>query len=257
MKLDPVHRSLVAVDIEGYSRRKNQGHLELRVALRQMLTDAFDSVRVEIAPEEQQDQGDGFLTLVKPDVSKVVLVDGLVRELENGLRRFNHYRKKEGKIRLRVALHSGEVHLDGRGFPGEATVTVMRLIEAEKLKNALATTIKDIAVIVSGSLYRDVVIHGYRAIVPEEYGRVEVSVKDFHEPAWVRVPGCPAADFMSDFSADEPSAIPQGDSKEQPRTRPSAESGGLFNNAYFGGPTSFGGYAAGRDINLNKPRRRT
>jgi hypothetical protein len=157
MKRDPVHRSLVAVDIEGYSRRQNLGHLNARHGLRQTLADAFDGAGVEIVPEEQQDQGDGFLTLVKPEVSKVVLIDGLVREIESALRRFNHFQNEEGRIRLRVALHSGEVHLDGPGFPGEATVTVMRLIDAEPVKKALAKTTKDIAVIVSDGLYRNVI----------------------------------------------------------------------------------------------------
>src|ERR1051326_4502087 len=138
MKQYPVHRSLVAVDIEGYSRRRNQGHVELRSALRRILSDAFDIVGVEIVPAEQQDQGDGFLTLVRPEVSKVVLVDGLVREIENSLRRYNRYQTEEGKMRLRVALHSGELHIDETGFPGEACVTVMRLIEAEQVKAALA-----------------------------------------------------------------------------------------------------------------------
>jgi class 3 adenylate cyclase len=252
MKLDPVHRSLVAVDIEGYSRRQNQGHLELRAALRQIMADAFDSVSVEIDPAELQDQGDAFLALVKPEVSKVKLVDGLVRELENALRRYNRYRTKEGKIRLRVALHSGEVHPDGTGFAGEAIVTVMRLIDAEQVKKALATATKDIAVIVSDGLYQDIVVHSYSAIVPEEYSRVEVAVKEFHQPAWVRVPGYPAADVILGTPAVTPSATSQGSRGHQPETSRPAERGGLFNSAYFAGPTSFGGYAAGRDINLNR-----
>ncbi len=252
MKRDPVHRSLVAVDIEGYSRRQNQGHLQLRTALRQILADAFDSVRVEIAPAEQQDQGDGFLTLVKPEVSKVVLIDDLIREIENELRRYNHYQTQEGKIRLRVALHSGEIHPDGTGFGGEAIVFVMRLIEAEQVKKALKTASKDIAVIVSDGLYRDIVVHGYAAILPEEYGRVDVAVKEFRQPAWVRVPGCLAADVRLDTPVTKSSATTsQGGGEHKGETRPAAEQGSSFNNAYFAGPTSFGGYAAGRDINWN------
>lgn len=252
MTLDPVHRSLVVVDIEDYSRRLNQGHLDLRKALRQILDEAFDSVGIEIIPGEQQDQGDAFLTLVKPDVSKVALLDKLVRELENALRRCNRYRANEERIRLRVALHSGEVHVDGTGFPGVATVTAMRLVDAEQLKKALRMTTKDLAVIVSDSLYRDVVVHGYGAIIPEEYGRVDVAVKQFNQSAWIRVPGCFAEDVgLGTRSSESPAKSPSGN-EPKVENKPPIGGEGSFNNAYFAGPTSFGGYAAGRDINLNR-----
>lgn len=255
MKQYPVHRSLVAVDIEGYSRRRNQGHVELRSALRRILADAFDIAGVEIAPTEQQDQGDGFLTLVRPEVSKVVLVDGLIREIENGLRRYNRYQTEEGKIRLRVALHSGELHIDEAGFPGEATVTVMRLIEAEQVKTALGNAPRNIAVIVSDSLYWDVVAHDYAGIVHEEYVQVEVAVKTFRGPAWIRVPGCPVLDAVPNAAPGQPSAAaPSGDAGEgqQRETRSAVVPGSWFTNAHFAGPTSIGGYAAGRDINVKK-----
>lgn len=253
MKLNPVHRSLVAVDIEGYSRRPNQGHLQLRAALRRVMADAFEGARVEIDPTEQQDQGDGFLTLVKPEVSKVVLVDELVREIQNALRPYNRYQMTEGRMRLRVALHSGEVHPDGTGFAGQAIVGVNRLIDAEQLKKALTVAPKDIAVIISDGLYRDIVAHNYGAIDSGEYTRVEVTVKEFREPAWVRVPGYRAGDFVSDTFTVRSSAPAQGGSHEhRPETRSPVERAGPFTNAYFAGPTSFGGYAAGRDINLNR-----
>lgn len=255
MKLDPVHRSLVAVDLEGYSRRQNLGQLELREALRRIMADAFDGVSIEIDPKDQQDQGDAFLVLVRPEISKVVLIDGLIREIENALRRCNRYRTKEGRIRLRVALHSGEVHLDGTGFPGEATVTVMRLIEAEQLKNALVAAPKDIVVIISSSLYQDVVVHGYGAIVPEEYVQVEIAVKNFRQAAWIRVPGCSASEVIFDTPAAMRSVTPtsQESNENKLETRSSNERGGLFNNASFGGPTTIGGgYTAGRDIKFNK-----
>lgn len=252
MKQYPVHRSLVAVDIEGYSLRLNQGHIELRSALRRILADSFDIVGVEIVPEEQQDQGDGFLTLVRPEVSKVVLVDGLVREIENALRRYNRYQTQGGKIRLRVALHSGELHIDEAGFPGEATVTVMRLIEAEQVKTALANAPKDLAVIVSDSLYQDVVAHDYGSIVHEEYMQVEVAVKNFRRPAWIRVPGRPALDAMRDSEVAKHSAASPSGGAEERDTKLATNTGGWFNSAHFFGPTSFGGPAAGRDNNVNR-----
>lgn len=251
----PVHRSLVAVDIEGYSRRDNPGHLQLRAALRQVLADAFDAVGVTIDPDERQDQGDAFLILVAPDVSKLLLVDGLVREIENALRQFNRYLVPEGRMRLRLAMHSGEVHLDGTGFPGAATVAVMRLLDSELLKQALKAAPKDLALIVSDSLYQAVVVHGYASIDPAEYQQVEVVVKEFRQPAWVRVPGRPATEIAREKGNEPASHGSASDTGgvERPAAGPPPQFGdNALTNARFQGPTSFGGPAAGRDITINK-----
>jgi hypothetical protein len=233
MTLDPVPRSLVAVDIEGYSRRNNTGHLELREALRRMCDDAFGEIRVRA--DMRQDQGDAFLILVDPGVAKARLVADLVNEFSIALAQFNTNRLPEARMRLRMALHAGDVHLDGTGYGGEAVVAVMRLIGADALREALKTAPDDLAVIVSGQLHRDVVIQRYRGIDPADYREVLVSRKEFSQPAWIRVPGSP----------------PTAPAREKPASPP-ATSGGVYFGAAatFSGPTSFGGHAAGRDVHV-------
>lgn len=95
MTLDPVTRSLVAVDIEGYSDRDNLGHLELREALRRVCDEAF--ARIGVLPDVRQDQGDAFLIMIRPDVSKARLIDDLVREFVTALRLFNRNRLPPSK----------------------------------------------------------------------------------------------------------------------------------------------------------------
>jgi hypothetical protein len=233
MTLDPVPRSLVAVDIEGYSRRDNIGHVELREALRQVCADAFGEIRVRASV--RQDQGDAFLILVDPGVAKARLVADLVNEFSIALGQVNRNRRPEERMRLRVALHAGDVHLDGTGYGGEAVVAVMRLVEADSLREALRTAPGDLAVIVSGQLHRDVVLQRYRGIDPAEYREVLVSRKEFSQPAWIRVPGLP----------HPPPAT------EAPAPPPTTSGGVHFGaTATFSGPTSFGGHAAGRDVHV-------
>jgi hypothetical protein len=233
MRLDPVPRSLVAVDIEGYSRRDNLGHVELREALRCVCGDAFRAAGVRA--DTRQDQGDAFLILVRPDVAKARLVADLVRELGIALRLVNRNRLPAARMRLRVALHAGEVHLDGTGYGGEAVVAVMRLVEADALRDALKTAPDDLAVIVSERLHDDVVKHGYRGIDPAEYRVVRVSRKEFSQPAWIHVPGVRGASPAS----------------ETPVPSPASPGGAYFaGTATFSGPTSFGGHAAGRDVHV-------
>jgi class 3 adenylate cyclase len=158
MRLDLVHRTLVGVDIEQYSRRYNPGHAELRRALREVLADACEAVRV--SPSEAQDQGDAILSLFGPDIPKPTLIDGLVREIDNGLRAYNRDRVADSHMRVRVAIHAGEVHIDGQGFPGRATVAAMRLLDAQQARQALADSPGNLVVIVSQQIYEDVVVHG-------------------------------------------------------------------------------------------------
>jgi len=233
MTLDPVPFSLVAVDIEGYSRRDNMGHVELRQGLRGLCDDAFGEIGVPA--DVRQDQGDAFLILVESSVAKARLVADLVNEFSIALGQFNRSRRLEERMRLRVALHAGDVHLDGTGYGGEAVVAVMRLIEADALREALKKAPSDLAVIVSGQLHRDVVVQRYRGIDPTEYREVLVSRKEFSQPAWIRVPG-----------------LPHTPPANQAPSQPLTTSGGVHFGAAatFSGPTSFGGHAAGRDVHV-------
>jgi class 3 adenylate cyclase len=238
MTLDPVPRSLVAVDIEGYSRRDNLGHLELREALRRVCDEAFGEIGVH--GDTRQDQGDAFLILVEPDVAKSRLVADLVRELAQALRLFNRSRLPDARMRLRVALHSGDVHLDGTGYGGEAVIAVMRLIEADALREALKTAPDDLVVIVSERLHDEVVAQRYRGIDPADYREVRVSRKEFSQPAWIRVPGTPSAP-----------AEPASHRGSEAEHSPTATGGAYFaSTATFSGPTSIGGHAAGRDVHV-------
>ena len=262
MTLDPVPRSFVAVDIEGYSGRDNLGHLELREALRRVCDEAFH--RISVSPDARQDQGDAFLILIRPGVSKARLVDDLVRELANALRLFNRNRLPKARMRLRVALHAGEVHLDGTGFGGESVVAVMRLIAADALRDALKTAPDDLAVIVSEQLHRDVVLQRYRGIDPAEYREVQVSRKQFRQPAWIRVPGLPTRSRPADPADGKQAAAPgrrprrlppDDDSSHDsaPESRAVTAGGVHFGgSATFSGPASIGGHAAGRDVNIQE-----
>lgn len=237
MTLDPVPRSLVAVDIEGYSRRDNQGQVELRAALRRVCDEAFEQIGVN--PDARQDQGDAFLILVKPDTPKARLVADLVREIGTALRSSNRNWAPEARMRLRMAFHAGDVHLDGTGFGGEAVVAVMRLIESDALRSALKTAPDDLAVIVSGQLHRDVVAQRYRGIDPADYHQTLVSAKGLSQAAWIRVPGSPSAGVSAQPPAGAPAPSP-------------AAPGSVYfaGTATFSGPTSFGGNVAGRDLHV-------
>ena len=156
-------------------------------------------------------------------------------------------------MRLRVALHNGEVLFDGDGLAGEAVVALMRLLDADDLRQALAAAPGDLAVIVSDRMHHDAVVQGHRDIDPAEYRQVRVSLKEFSQPAWIRVPRLSAGGTRT--------LGPSGSGQSADgATAGMPASGGVHfaGPATFHGPASFGsGHAiggnvstAGRDVNV-------
>lgn len=258
MTPDPVTRSLVAVDIEGFGRRGDLEHVDLRKALRELCADAFMQAGAEGAYRE--DRGDALLFVIGPEVSKPRLASDLVRELDTVLHRWNSSRLPQARMRLRMALHNGDVLLDGEGLAGETVVVLMRLLDAEQLRQALRSAPHDLAVIVSARMYHDAVSQGHMGINPAEYSEVHVSLKEFSQPAWIRVPGL--------ASAGEPAELAGGQRPAASTGASAPATGGVhfMGAATFHGPASFGSgdaiggnldtagrdiYAAGRDSRVS------
>src|SRR6266576_3912826 len=119
----PVHRSIVAVDLEGSTRRTNPVKGEIRNVLYNILEQALLAAGITARHREQHtDRGDGVLTLNRPhdDVPKTVLLSQLMRTFMTLLVEHNSaVRRPELQMRLRAVVHAGEVHEDGQGFYGD------------------------------------------------------------------------------------------------------------------------------------------
>ncbi|MGW0435783.1 hypothetical protein ACWDV4_24985 [Micromonospora sp. NPDC003197] len=187
----PDRRLLISVDMERYSRRGNLMQYEAQRAFQQMLHDAARSVGLDRVAWKTQQAGDGELAILPAEVKEPTVIGRLVPALNRLLRRYNSSRLPEARIRLRVALYQGLVHLDGaNGFPGNAVNNVCRLCDAPPLKRALkAFPDAGIALIVSSDIYRDVVTEYPEELRPERFRQVEVNHpdKDFREFAWICV----------------------------------------------------------------------
>ena len=138
----PVHRSIVAVDVEGSTKRTNPAKGELRRILYDLLERALRAAG--IGPrhlEELADRGDGVLILIRPhdDVPKTVLLGRLIPALTALLAEHNAaVAEPELRMRLRAVVHAGEVHDDGWGFYGDDIDVAFRLLEAPTVKRVAA-----------------------------------------------------------------------------------------------------------------------
>ncbi len=200
----PEDRTLVAVDIEGYGRqtRTNPTRLRLRRQLKRWCTVLLSQAHA--SPEQwcAQDTGDGFIFSIDPHVPRNVLLGRLVTGLAHRLARYNRTRPEHERIRLRVAMHTGDVLRDPCPIHGEATVLACRLLDAAALRACLGATERPLAAIVSQTIYDNIVKQGYPPIDPLSWYAVIAATKEGPKPAWVHVPGDLDAPLRAGVAAD-------------------------------------------------------
>lgn len=187
----PMHRSIVALDLEGSTNRTNPIKAELRRVLYELLHRALDAA--EIARKHLDhltDRGDGVLVLIRPhdDVPKTVLLSRLVPALAMLLAEHNAaVIQPTLTIRLRVVVHAGEVHEDDNGFFGEDLDVAFRLLDSPTLRKALRKTSAPLVLVVSEEIFRGIVSHGYLDEGPYE-PLVRVRVANRQRRGWVHIP---------------------------------------------------------------------
>ena len=166
----------MVIDIVGFGGLDDPAQLRARHVLRQAVRTAFRAARIRPVVE---DRGDGVVVIVPAFVSKVDLLDPVVPTLVAGVR---------GHVRVRVAIHAGEVHRDAYGWVGADVNTAFRLVDSEPARDALRRAPHaDLVLVVSETIYRGVVRHGYRGVDPATYSPVRVAVKEVDERAWLHL----------------------------------------------------------------------
>lgn len=176
------HRTILVVDVVGFSSpsRTNTHHEIVRAALYTLLAQAFSSIGVRWDACGREDRGDGVLVIIPPTISKSAFVD-LPSALVNGLRVHNAQHRPEEQIRLRMALHAGEIHYDSHGVIGRAVILAFRLLDSQVLRDA---TTGVLGVLVSSWFYDEVIWHSQSS----GYRRVEVETKENLVTAWLWLP---------------------------------------------------------------------
>lgn len=206
-------RMVVATDMESYSRRDNVQQVEAQQVMVAVTKAAARDVGLDQADWGIQPTGDGQIFVLPADVPEELIVGRFVAAVDRLLSGHNRTRREAAQVRLRIAVHVGQVHLDSaNSWAGDAVVTVCRLLNAVQLRRALSRHQHAAAVsIVSDPVYQEVVRHRYDGIRPEHYGRVRVELSDkgFDEVAWIQVPGVDASDLADTPRAQD--ATPQPD----------------------------------------------
>jgi tetratricopeptide (TPR) repeat protein len=185
-----IHRTILVVDVEAFGDHDRTGahQVAVRAGLYRTLEKAFSESGIPWTECYHEDRGDGVLVLVPPLVPKALFVESLPGHLAGALREHNALHSPQARIRLRMALHAGEMHLDSHGVTGRSVNLAFRLLEADELKSALARAAGPVALIVSAWFF-DEVVRSSPASDPGAYRKVEVAVKETSTSAWILAPG--------------------------------------------------------------------
>jgi hypothetical protein len=184
-----MYRLVLAVDVEKYSTRDAREQLRAQRELKRILTAAAQNTGLDQREWYEQVSGDGELVVMPEDVDVSAVVGDFTCQLETILAEVNRDVIGGTRLRLRVAMHHGTLTPGPFGPAGDAPIVVSRLLDARPLRRLLADQQdRDLALIVSQSLYQDVVRTGFCSLAPEEFQPVRVNAKGIQYHGFVRRP---------------------------------------------------------------------
>ncbi len=196
----PLHRAIVAVDIESSTTRTDPVKAELRRTLYQLFAAALDAAGIHKRHRDAfADRGDGILALIHPvdQAPKTLLINQAIPGLARLLGAHNSSlpvtRDPRRQLRLRAVLHAGEIHYDDNGCFGEALDIAFRLLDAAAVRRALQRTHAPLVLVVSGDIFRSVVRHGYDGIDEHAFApHVRIQIAGHQHRGWLHTPEGPA-----------------------------------------------------------------
>ncbi|MGI5223632.1 hypothetical protein [Actinoallomurus sp. CA-142502] len=241
-----MYRLVLAVDVEKYTAKPSREQLRVQVALRAILHEAAQDVGLDQRDWYEQVSGDGELIVLPEDVDVSVVVGDFTRRIEVALGEFNRYRDGNARLRLRMAMHHGTLTPGPFGPAGDAPICVSRLLGATPLRRLLTEQQdRDLALIVSQSLYQDVIRTGFCSLDPVDFRPVRVNVKGVQYYGFVQTRdiwessslGAPAvlrirsmADSASVAAAMKRAKVNDADNEQDRDLKGTVDDGRRFNN---------------------------
>ncbi|MFI1826341.1 hypothetical protein ACH41E_07775 [Streptomyces sp. NPDC020412] len=217
MRVEPEYRALFAVDIERSAGRGDSAFLEIRHTLLSALRESFGRSGIDWDACLCTDLGDGIQVTAPAGLWKTKLIHPLIHELDARLHAHNRLAGPLTRIRVRIALHAGDVHLHPDGqVVGRPLEVLARLLNAAPTRVALNRAPDAVtALIVSQHFHEETVCHGYPGIEPAAFHGVTVTEKEYVASAWLHVPGQRTSAPAPEEAARPPATA---DTTEGPRT---------------------------------------
>jgi hypothetical protein len=186
---DPQHRSIVVIDVVGFGRRTDLAQLHVRAKLDDAVRAACRASGLPVSRLVFEDRGDGVIVFVPATVSKAVLIRPFVPQLRDWLHDHNAESEPAHRVRVRVAVHAGEVVHGPHGWIGTDLNLTCRLADSAALREQVVRQPRaEVVAAVSDVIHRAVVRHGHRGIDTDSYTQVHVEAKEVATRAWIQAP---------------------------------------------------------------------
>jgi hypothetical protein len=186
-------RLCIAADIENYSRFNNLEAARVQERFTEVLRCARRQAGLPRYEVDVQQSGDGQFLVLPPGLDESSIIPDFVTGLSAALRESNVNLVTHLRLRLRVAMHRGLLKPGHNGWVGNSAIAVHRFLESTSIRSALAGRPgAGFGLIVSDTLYQDVIAHGYPGLMPTWFHRTVVNGRQriFTEKAWVYLGGC-------------------------------------------------------------------
>jgi HD domain len=189
----PRRRVIVALDIERSTTRPDPVKAGLRTILYELFDAALRSAGISARRRDRFiDRGDGLLALIAP-TDQALLFNFVIPVFSQLLASYNaslsHLEGRDRQLRVRVVMHTGNVHDDDHGCYGEALDIAFRLLDSPRVKIALTEAQGPVLVVVSDDVYDSVVPHGSDGIDHAASRRlVTAQVADHEYQGWIHIP---------------------------------------------------------------------
>ncbi|MEU9334282.1 hypothetical protein AB0D49_14160 [Streptomyces sp. NPDC048290] len=183
-----LRRLILAVDLVGYSTLDHLRQLAVQQRLVEVMERACAGADVDRAACTRQPQGDGEVLLLPPALDEGRVVPRLVQQLALSLRQMNRDLALDSRLRLRAAMHQGIVQEAANGFVSRAGVRTCRMLDSSAPRTVMETLPAcELALVVSESLFEDVLEHGYQGLDPDLFVRyrTDLPAKKFATEVWM------------------------------------------------------------------------
>lgn len=236
------YRALLACDIAGSAGRGDTRLQEIRKALRSAQCDSFDIADLDEKAFLRIDTGDGFQFVAPAGLPKARLLYPLLPEFAARIRAHNQQAQPDAQLRVRMALHAGEISFDSQdkdsvsGSPFEA---LARLLDCDPLRQAVrnGTSGTPVAAVLSQHYYEETVVHGYEGLQADAFTAADVRVKEYSAQAWLWYPGSPVGPRIAPADP-KPTSAPRPQDPE-PRGKGSGSVAGAQHVRVSGHGTAF------------------
>ncbi|MFJ5230331.1 hypothetical protein ACIQBJ_10580 [Kitasatospora sp. NPDC088391] len=181
--IEHARKIFFGLDIAGFNQgRTDIACLAMRRALYETLGRSLAVGGLKAESYDLLDRGDGIMAVIDDSAGLHTLACTVVPALTTAIYEYNGTARADAEIRLRAALHSGDVFRDDHGYVGRHVSHAFRLLDGPELRTALSASASVLVLAVSESAWHELepsVLGG------PSYTDILISAKGDVARAWV------------------------------------------------------------------------